>query len=91
MTIICISDVHSGEEFISGASLAIAAKKAVEARVGEVKASQVTPKGGTHYHIVDRELEPEQFWLAQLSHSMTDDELFGWGDTEEEARAHAKG
>ena len=88
MTIICITDTHQGEEFTSGTSLADAARKATEVRVGTVTAIDVTPIGGTHYHTIYRDVDPKVFWLAQLAHTMSDIEDFGWGATEAEAREH---
>lgn len=89
MTIICITDVYEGEEFTTGNTLADAAQKVTEARIGTVTAIDVTPIGGTHYHIIYRDVDPEAFWLAQLAHTMSDNEDFGWGETEEEAKEHA--
>lgn len=89
MTIICITDIYEGAEFITGTTLADAAQKATEARVGKVTAIDVTPIGGTHYHIIYRDVDPEAFWLAQLAHTMSDNENFGWGETEKEAMGHA--
>lgn len=89
MITICITDINSGEEFVAGATLAEAARKAVEDREGAITAFDVTPQGGTHYHTVNREADPEGFWTAMLSHSMTDNESWGWGVTEAEALAHA--
>ena len=88
MTIICITHIYDGDEFIIGTNLADAAQKATEARVGKVTVSDVTPMGGTHYHISGRDAEPEDFWTAQLSHTMSDNEEWGWGETEAEARKH---
>lgn len=89
MTIICITDVYRGDEFTIGNTLADAAQKATEARVGKVSAIDVTPIGGTHYHIIYRDVDPEAFWLAQLTHTMSDNENYGWGETEKEAKEHA--
>lgn len=89
MITICINDALSGDQFISGATLAEAARKAVQAREGTITAQDVTPLGGTHYHIVNREIDPEGFWTAQLTHSMNDNENWGWGETEAAALAHA--
>ena len=89
MTIICITDIYESEEFTNGTTLADAAQKATEARVGKVTAIDVTPIGGTHYHTVYRDVDPRAFWLAQLAHTMSDNENYGWGATEAEAREHA--
>lgn len=92
MTIICIHHVTNGAEFVSGCTLADAAQKALEARVGvgAVTAVSVIPLGGTHSHAIYRDIDPEGFWLAQLAHNMTDNEYYGWGATEAEALAHAR-
>lgn len=91
MTIICINDIHESSEFFAGETLSRAAQSATEARVGEVTATEVVPVGGTHYHVRSRDADPEGFWLAQLAHSLSDGEDFGWGETEAEARSHASG
>lgn len=89
MIIICITDVHGREEFIAGNTLAEAAQKAVEDRVGNVTDIEVIPRGGTLRHIVLRDVDPEGFWLAHLSHSMSDNEEYGWGHSEQEAKEQA--
>ncbi len=89
MTTICITDVYEGEDFSIGSTLADVAQKATEDRAGKVTASYVTPIGGTHYHVIYRDVDPEAFWLAQLAHTMSDNENFGWGETEKEAKEHA--
>ncbi len=89
MTTICITDVYEGEDFSIGSTLADVAQKATEDRAGKVTAIDVTPIGGTHCHIIYRDVDPEDFWLAQLAHTMSDNENFGWGETEKEAKEHA--
>ncbi len=89
MTIICITDIHGGEEFLAADTLADAARQATEARVGTVSATDVIPIGGTHSHVIRRDEDPEGFWLAQLAHSLSDNENFGWGADRAEAAANA--
>lgn len=92
MTIICINDIHESIEFFAGETLSQTAQSATEARMGEVTATEVVPVGGTHHcHVRSRDADPEGFWLAQLAHSLSDGEDFGWGETEAEARSHASG
>lgn len=89
MTIICITDIHGGEEFLAADTLADAARQATEARVGTVSAIDVIPIGGTHSHVIRRDEDPQGFWLAQLAHTLSDNENFGWGADRAEAAANA--
>ena len=87
MAIIYITN-GTDEDFIAGASIADAAQKAAEERAGRITAATVTPKGGTHYHTISR-ADAEAFWLAQLAHTIGDNEAFGYGHTSLEAKENA--
>ena len=87
---ICTTGTGREPEFFTGDTLAAAAQEAAENRAGPITALDVTPIGGTHYHTVNRDQEPEKYWLAQLAHTMTDNEEYGWGETRAGARAHAE-
>lgn len=85
-TYICVKhSVDTTTEMFEGATLAAAAEKFFAARGVEVTADYVQPQGGTNYHIVYRDVNPDEFWMAQLSYAMGDDEEWGYGATAAEA------
>lgn len=92
---ICISETDiSGDfdyEFFTGSDLVEAIQSALRGRgvLHKVTATSVIPLGGTHYHEISRDGDPDAFWKAQLTHDMLDNEDYGWGATEAEARTHA--